>query len=204
MRRAVRAGEAGVMVESILLSVSSVAWLALEITLIVRDARRGMGRTGRDRGTRSLNFILVLVAVVAADVLAGVAGPGSPLRVPGKSWIVLAGLIIIWAGLAIRVWAVAELGRSFRTTVEVDAGQAVVSSGPYRLVRHPSYTGLLLIATGFGLGEDTWPGLVICLVLPLAAMLWRIRVEEAELGRVLGEPYLAYREHTWRLVPGLW
>jgi protein-S-isoprenylcysteine O-methyltransferase Ste14 len=96
------------------------------------------------------------------------------------------------------------LGRSFRTTVEVDAGQQVGTGGPYRWVRHPSYTGILLIAAGLGLAGGTWPGLAICLVLPPVAMLLRIRVEEAALSRVLGEPYRAYRRRTKRLIPGLW
>ena len=110
----------------------------------------------------------------------------------------------MWLGLAIRVWAVAALGRAFRTTVEVDADQAVVSSGPSRWVRHPSYTGLLLIMAGFGLAVGNWLALAACLALPLPALLRRIQVEEAELTRVLGEPYRAYRTQTKRLVPGLW
>ena len=117
---------------------------------------------------------------------------------------IVAGLVIIWLGLAIRVWAIVVLGRAFRTTVEVDADQAVVSRGPYRWVRHPSYTGLLLIAAGFGLAFSNWPGLAICLVLPAAAMLRRIQVEESELTRVLGDPYRAYRDRTKRLIPGVW
>jgi protein-S-isoprenylcysteine O-methyltransferase Ste14 len=67
-----------------------------------------------------------------------------------------------------------------------------------------AYTGLLLIAAGIGLAGDTWPGLVVCLVLPTAAMLRRIRVVEAALTRVLGDPYRAYQSHTKRLIPGLW
>ena len=88
--------------------------------------------------------------------------------------------------------------------MEVDAGQPVVSRGPYRRVRHPSYTGLLLILAGFGLACGDWRSVAICLVLPLPALLWRIRVEEAELVRVLGEPYRAYAARTDRLVPGVW
>ena len=56
----------------------------------------------------------------------------------------------MWLGLALRVWAIATLGGAFRTTVEVEPGQTVVSSGPYVWVRHPSYAGLLLIVAGFG------------------------------------------------------
>jgi protein-S-isoprenylcysteine O-methyltransferase Ste14 len=110
----------------------------------------------------------------------------------------------MWLGLAIRVWAVAALGRAFRTTVEVDPGQGIVSSGPYRWVRHPSYTGLLLILAGLGLAAGNWLALAGCVALPLAALLRRIHVEEAELTRVLGQPYRAYQARTKRLVPGLW
>lgn len=192
---------------AILLSVSGVVWLALELSLIARDRQRGRGGTGQDRGTRALNLILIAGAVVAADVLAAVIGKHSALRIPGAGahgWPIVTGVVIIWLGLALRAWAVAVLGRSFVTTVEVEAGQSVVSHGPYRWVRHPSYTGLLIIAAGFGLAFSTWPGLVLCLVLPTAATLRRIQVEEAELTRVLGDPYRAYRDHTKRLVPGLW
>ena len=110
----------------------------------------------------------------------------------------------MWLGLALRVWAVAALGRAFRTTVEVDAGQAVVSSGPYRWVRHPSYTGLLLIVAGCGLASGHWLALIVCVVLPLPALVRRIHVEEAEMVGVLGDPYGEYQRRTKRLIPGIW
>jgi protein-S-isoprenylcysteine O-methyltransferase Ste14 len=191
----------------VLLTVTGIAWLVLEVSLRLRDSARGKGDTGRDRGTRALNFGLYLVAYAVADVLSFVIGKHSPLRIPGagnEGWPIATGLVIIWLGLAVRVWAIVVLGRSFRTTVEVDAGQAVVSHGPYRWVRHPSYTGLLLITAGFGLAFSNWPGLAICVLLPAAAMLRRIQVEESELTRVLGDPYLTYRDRTKRLIPGLW
>jgi protein-S-isoprenylcysteine O-methyltransferase Ste14 len=71
-------------------------------------------------------------------------------------------------------------------------------------VRHPSYTGLLLIALGFGLGVGNWLSLAICALIPLVGLLPRIAVEEAELARVLGDPYCSYQKATRRLVPGLW
>jgi protein-S-isoprenylcysteine O-methyltransferase Ste14 len=191
----------------IVLTVTGAIWLLFELALIVRDRQRGKGGTARDRGTRGLNIALIVIAILAADVLAAAIGKHSPLSIPGAGaygWPIITGLVIIWLGLVIRVWAVVVLGRSFRTTVEVDAAQPVVSRGPYRWVRHPSYTGLLLIAAGYGLALGTWPGLAICLVLPAAALLRRIQVEEAELARVLGDPYRDYRDHTKRLIPGLW
>jgi protein-S-isoprenylcysteine O-methyltransferase Ste14 len=191
----------------IVLTVTGALWLAFELALLARDRQRGTGSTSRDRGTRAANFALIVIAIVVADALTGVIGKNSPLRIPGAGpdgWPIITGLVIIWLGLVIRVWSVIVLGRSFRTTVEVDAAQPVVSRGPYRWVRHSSYTGLLLIAAGYGLAFGTWPGLVLCLVLPGVAILRRIGVEETELTRVLGDPYRDYRDHTKRLIPGVW
>jgi protein-S-isoprenylcysteine O-methyltransferase Ste14 len=191
----------------ILLAISGALWLALEVSLLVRDRARGKGSTDEDRGTRRLNFALIIAAIVIADVLGAALSKHSPLWLPGagpNGWPIVTGLVVIWVGLAIRVWAIMTLGRSFRTTVEVDATQPVVWRGPYRWVRHPSYTGLLFVAAGFGLAFSNWPGLVLCVAAPALAMLRRIRVEEAELTRVLGDAYRTYQGSTKRLVPWLW
>ena len=108
------------------------------------------------------------------------------------------------ASKRVRVSAVAALGGAFRTTVEVDPDQAVVTSGPYKRIRHPSYAGLPLILAGLGLAIGNWPSAAACLVLPLPALAWRIHVEEAELSRVLADAYHAYHTDTARLIPGLW
>jgi len=179
---------------AVALHLTLAGWVLLELGLRVRERLQGQGGAARDRASR------VLIAVTLGTAI-GLAGAVAP-RIAGT--LRVAGLIVMWLGLAIRVWAIAALGRAFRTTVEVDPGQAVVSTGPYRWVRHPSYDGLLLIASGYGLGAAGWPGLATCAVVPLPALLWRIHVEEAELTAVLGDRYRAYRAQTRRLIPGLW
>jgi protein-S-isoprenylcysteine O-methyltransferase Ste14 len=140
----------------------------------------------------------VLIAVTLGAAIAASVVTAAPDADP------TAGLIVMWLGLAIRVWAVVALGRAFRTTVEVDPGQAVVSTGPYRWVRHPSYSGLLLIVMGAGLAAANWLALAVCALVPLPALLWRIQVEEAELTAVLGDRYRDYQARTKRLIPRLW
>jgi protein-S-isoprenylcysteine O-methyltransferase Ste14 len=181
------------------LQLTLAAWAVLELGLRVRERVQGKGGAARDRATR----VLIAVTLATATALAAVtASSATAPRIAGPYRA--AGLIVMWLGLAIRVWAIASLGRGFRTTVEVDPGQAVVSTGPYRWVRHPSYSGLLLIATGCGLAAGNWLALAICVTLPLPALLRRIDVEEAELTRVLGDRYRAYKTQTKRLIPGLW
>lgn len=183
----------------VLLDLTLAGWAVFELGLRVRESVQSKGGTGQDRATR----ILIAAAIGGAIALSLVTAKAVPsLRIPGPYRA--AGLIVMWLGLAIRVWAVAALGRAFRTTVEVDPDQGIVSSGPYRWVRHPSYTDLLLIMAGLGLAAGNWLALASCVALPLAAVLWRIHVEEAELTRVLGQPYRDYREKTGGLIPGVW
>ena len=80
----------------------------------------------------------------------------------------------------------------------------MVTAGPYRVLRHPSYTGLLLAFTGVGLASANWVGLAAMAVLPLTAILWRIRAEERALTATLGDRYGGYAAQHKRLVPLVW
>lgn len=184
-----------------LIFVMMGGWVLFEILLVVRDGRHGRGRDDRDRGTRFLNALLVVETVVVSGILSATL---HVLVVPGAIWFRSVGLVIVCVGFALRAWAITTLGAAFRTTVEVDQNQPVVTKGPYRWVRHPSYTGLLVITLGFGIAFASWLFLVLCAVLPSLALLRRIKVEESEMVRVLGEPYRAYSAQTKRLAPGIW
>jgi protein-S-isoprenylcysteine O-methyltransferase Ste14 len=181
--------------------ISMYCWLALEVVLSVRDVVRRRARIGSDRGTRAI----VALSLGGSIVIGSMSRRWLPaLNTPAPDVFAVAGFVALWAGLAVRIWAVITLGGSFSTFIRADADQTVVTHGPYRWVRHPSYTGLLLVALGFGLGVHNWLSLLICLVVPVLGLLPRIAVEESEMIRVLGEQYRSYRKTTRRLVPGLW
>jgi protein-S-isoprenylcysteine O-methyltransferase Ste14 len=175
------------------------AWALVEVGVRVREGVQGNGRGDRDRGTRVLIAITLGATIVAA---VGARSVASELRAPAP--LRTAGVVVMWLGLALRVWAIAALGRRFRTTVHVDPGQEVVSTGPYRWIRHPSYTGLLLIVAGFGAALGNWLSLAAGVALPLPAIVRRINVEEAELDHVLGQAYRTYASDRARLIPGVW
>jgi protein-S-isoprenylcysteine O-methyltransferase Ste14 len=86
----------------------------------------------------------------------------------------------------------------------VSPDQPVITSGPYRLLRHPSYTGILLVGAGVGLASANWAGLAAMTLLPLAVILWRIPVEEHALLATLGDRYRCYAARHRRLVPLVW
>jgi protein-S-isoprenylcysteine O-methyltransferase Ste14 len=192
---------AGVPVLSTPFQASIFCWFALEIGLLIRDLIRRKARRGSDRGTR----VIVSLSLAASVLLALLMRTLAPaLDVPAATAFAVVGLVVVWTGLALRVWAVVTLGGSFSTFVQVGPDQTVVTRGPYRWVRHPSYTGLLLVALGLGLGAGNWLSLAVCVIGPVLGLLPRIAVEESELVRVLGDEYRTYQRTTHRLVPGLW
>jgi protein-S-isoprenylcysteine O-methyltransferase len=129
--------------------------------------------------------------------------PGARMAAP-RSAIAAVAIALLASGLLIRWWAVATLGRLFTVDVAIHDGHALVESGPYRRLRHPSYTGLLLAFAGVGVAMGSWASL-LALVVPIAgAILYRIRVEEAALRTALGTKYAAYAARTKRLVPGVY
>ena len=171
-------------------------------TLAEVTLTRTSGSAPEDRGTKRL-IVVSAAAALLLGVLAARRVPSLDLPGSGWGWFAL-GLALVWAGFGLRIWAIATLGRFFRRVVVVQEAHVVVRSGPYRLVRHPAYAGNLLLYAGLGFALGNLLSLAVLVIVPLAGHVPRIRVEEAELTRGLGEPYRLYAEETSRLVPGIW
>jgi protein-S-isoprenylcysteine O-methyltransferase len=177
----------------------AAGWGVFELTLALRT--RGGDAEDGDRSFVPLT--LSILAGIGLGVLA--ARRGGDLALPGPGWWpVVVGLAVFAAGLALRAWAVHELGRFFKFTVVVQTNHRVVDTGPYRLIRHPSYTGLLMAALGLGISLGTWLSIPLCLAPPLIGFSLRLTREERVLADELGEPYRSYMRRTQRLVPGIW
>ena len=93
------------------------------------------------------------------------------------------------------------LGKFFRTTVMTVEKQKVITQGPYKFMRHPSYSGALLATIGAGIGMNNWLSLVIIFLCVFAGVSYRIKTEEEVLLTVLGKDYREYMHHTKKLVP---
>jgi protein-S-isoprenylcysteine O-methyltransferase Ste14 len=113
-----------------------------------------------------------------------------PAVLPRAPWMQAAGLALVLAAAGLRFWA--------------RAGARLVQNGPYRYVRHPAYTSLVLAALGVALGYSSWIGLAAVLVLLLPALIYRIGIEEGLLIEQFGEEYHRFSARTKKLIPGLW
>lgn len=132
------------------------------------------------------------------------AGAAHSATIPGRWPIFVLGLILMCVGIALRQWAIVLLGQFFTVDVRVHPGQTVVERGPYRWVRHPSYTGLIITFVGIGLALGNWAALGVMVVVPTAGLVVRIQSEERALLEGLGEPYRRFAATRSRLIPGLW
>ncbi len=120
---------------------------------------------------------------------------------PWWLWLLL-GLLLL--GLLLRWWSIIHLGRFFTVDVVIAADHRVVDSGPYRLIRHPSYTGALLIIAGVALCFGNFVSALVLSIPNVALLMQRVRIEETALSQGLGEPYRAYISRTKRLIPGVY
>jgi protein-S-isoprenylcysteine O-methyltransferase Ste14 len=152
---------------------------------------------------RDPSFLPLAGSIVLGTSGAFLADDRVHASLPGDGWLA-AGLTMFWIGVAIRVWSIRTLGRFFRFEVTVLSDHRVIDTGPYRYVRHPSYTGALLAFSGIGVALDNWLSVASLFFLPLIGFLWRIDVEEAALTARLGEEYRRYKRRTKRLIPGVW
>lgn len=161
--------------------------------------RAGRGDRIEDRGSLRWISIAFPLAWVGAIVLGGVR-PATYGTVATFS----AGLAVMVVGQILRWWSMATLGRLFTINVAIRSGHHVIESGPYRYVRHPSYSAILLVHIGAALCfGNALSG--IALLVPVAASLaYRMRVEEQLLCAALGTAYQQYMARTKRLVPGLY
>lgn len=176
-----------------------LVWVASEVVIAVTRSAP-LRRIGQDRLSQPAVLLSILVAIWAG-YLAGRFIPGAAIGT-GRSAIFAFGIVVAISGLALRWWAVLALGRFFTTRVMTRPDQTVVQTGPYRLVRHPSYTGMLMTILGLLLTSANWMSLA-CFLLVLPGIAYRIRVEEAALSEAIGRPYRDYMARTKRFVPFL-
>lgn len=165
--------------------------------------RSGLNRSGSRAERWSL---LVVVVGVVGGLLGGLAlASGHAGTVTAGRWpVFVLGLTLMATGIVIRQWAIFVLGRFFTVDVRVHAQQTVVDRGPYRWVRHPSYSGMIVFFVGLGLAVTNWLSLLVLALVPTVGLIVRIRSEEQALLAGLGEPYRQYAAAHRRLFPGIW
>lgn len=140
-----------------------------------------------------VGFILLTLRHAAAPWLTARIYPQSPL----SFWI---GSVLVACGLSFAAWARIHLAGNWSGTVTLKQDHTLTRSGPYRVVRHPIYTGLLTAILGTAIAEAEWRGLV-AFALVTVSFLRKLKVEEQFLTAQFGDAYHRYRAEVPALFP---
>jgi protein-S-isoprenylcysteine O-methyltransferase Ste14 len=173
---------------------AAAAFVVAYLVWVLSEARISVGTP-----THSAAENRTLVPYAAARVTMALAAAYSEPVVSGGVGIVLAGVFL--AGATLRAWAIHELGAAYSHRVVPISENGLICSGPYRVLRHPAYAGMLLANIGF-VGYFASPLSIAALALLAAAILWRIRVEEGVLVR--SPEYREFAGIRRRILPGVW
>lgn len=180
----------------------AVAWCITEYLGRTSTWRQGapkQPKTGLDKGTYpAIAAALSISLLFSAAAFLLSLGPALP------ALVALLGLVVGLTGLSLRLWAMRTLGRFFTMPITLDPQHRLVQDGPYRWIRHPSYTGNFLAALGMSIIFGTAVGILVTLVLCFGIYAHRIRVEEATLAGHFGPTYQTYRAGTSRLLPKIY
>jgi protein-S-isoprenylcysteine O-methyltransferase Ste14 len=176
-------------------------WCGFELLVAIITRTRKSGGKVQDRGSMLLLWIAIFASITACEWLRAIF-PAA--RIHNADWLEFFGLAVFVTGLVVRITAIFTLGKSFSVNVAIRTQQTVQRTGLYRIVRHPSYLGLLIILFGIGLETRNWASIIAVLVPTTLALLYRIHVEEAALNEHFGEDYAVYSRVTKRLIPGIY
>lgn len=185
-------------IESSLFLLAILIWIISEYVganIIPYFRRHGAKIKREDKGSRLLLTLGLYISVVIAFYFAfrNIA--------PLPDWTFYPGIFLMIIGIVIRQWSIAVLGSFFSLNVGIQKGQKVVKDGPYKLIRHPSYTGLLLTIVGIGLALQSWGAVIVMILGFVFSFGYRIHVEEKLLISELGKGYIQYMKKTKRLIP---
>ena len=183
---------------AILLVVTGVVWASFE----VRQAlHRRTGTTHADRGSQYIVRVGIGGGLAGALVLAHAVPAAEIEPIALASWL---GLLFLWCGAGLRIWSFRTLGTYFTFSVQTSSDQPIITSGPYRVLRHPSYTGFLLGFTGVGFFIGNWLSIAAILAGSLVGLSYRIAVEERALEAEMGDRYRQFAATRKRLIPFVW
>lgn len=175
-------------------------WAFLPEWKIVKGGREGAKRAdSKDSGSMRVLLGGMWIALFVAYLLAFVKSWSFPRSAQLPLFVI--GVLMIFFGSVLRRYCWRTLGEYFTGDVRARPDQPVISSGPYRLVRHPSYTAGMMMFIGIGLALGSWLSLALLTIATIATYSYRVVVEERALLDTIGEPYDAYMKERKRFIP---
>ncbi len=182
---------------NLLFDLTYVVWFLSEIILNRLLRSKSTDRQNADKNSLPLIWITIVATVSIAVFIA------DKFRAPlfSNSFGQYIGLALIVAGIVLRLFAVASLGRFFTVDVTIRQGHRLKKDGLYQYLRHPSYFASLLSFIGFGISLNNWISLLLIAIAMFTVFTIRIKIEEKILAEQFGSEYIEYKKTTRGLIP---
>ncbi len=180
----------------------NICWLFLFLELhdcFFKRSKKGQIKKAEDSYSLTILWIAIPASMTCAFFFANRQQWNTNDRA-----IALGGLVVFIIGMAIRWTAIWQLGKAFTVDVSISKDQVLKTNGLYHYIRHPSYSGLLLILCGIAMTMDNLFSFLIILVINVAALNYRITIEERTLAEEFGSEFEIYRRRTKKLLPGIY
>ncbi|GAB3760324.1 methyltransferase family protein [Spirosoma pomorum] len=176
-----------------------VAYFVIDVLLRNKGSVASFSTTKADKHSTLLLLSAFACIVIVAEILSYVNV--GQFSIPWLSWLAL---VLTASGLILRVVSMRQLRTGYTRTLKVDAGQSLMTTGLYGVIRHPGYLGSLLVWLFFGLAIGNYLVFTLALLLMPLVYAYRIRLEEQMLADEFGQQYVAYKRKSWRLIPLIW
>jgi protein-S-isoprenylcysteine O-methyltransferase Ste14 len=188
---------------------TGLAYLLLGLFFTLeRRLRQGQSAQSLDAEASDRNSTRLIGGALLSSMLAMLLAPllnrlqrGQSALPTACGWV---GLGLMLSGIGLRTWANKTLGAFYTRTLRVTEEQHIIENGPYRVVRHPGYTGSMLLWMGAGLATMNWLITAIIALVTASAYVYRIQAEEIMLEQSFGADYQAYQRRTWKLFPPIY
>jgi protein-S-isoprenylcysteine O-methyltransferase Ste14 len=181
-------------------TIAEIFGISEIILLLVKRSKKSGIKNQSDK--RSL--LLLWVTITAGMTLGGLTMAYEIWPIPRTRLVMDAGLALAIIGFAIRWTAILQLGKMFTVDVAITSGHKLKTDGLYKIVRHPSYLGLMLIICSIAVCESDLASYLIIIIPTFLALNYRINVEEKALITEFGAEYEQYIKTTARLIPGIY
>lgn len=178
-----------------------IMYIAAEIFVWSFSSRKNRKNLEKKKGDKG-SCLLIVLGSTAVILLNLVCRKNDLLILPSLMfWI---GNIFIITGIILRLYSVLTLGKFFTVSVQVNSKQKIIQTGPYKYIRHPSYSGSILSFIGIALVFRSFIGIIVTLIIIAVIYGYRINIEEKILESNFDTSYKQYKKHTKRIIPFIW
>lgn len=188
------------MIANVFLLSACIVWLMLESSVHLYHGTK-IDRS-KDNGTQQR--IYLISALTVAGMISSALVLSDITLSTSVDTVQTIGAFIMLLAAGLRFWAIQTLGTFFKTTVMIQKKHQIIRSGPYTVLRHPSYTGAYFGMIGFAIALNNWVGLFIAICLGFYSFWQRIQTEEKVLKRHFGKEFTQYEHQTKKMIPFIW